>query len=120
MNNIISKVHIVIPALKYDHEYTTHIELESVIPTIEDPEPTTPQEQPKQNDTTQDQQPATDKTESSTPEKPSTSVSNTETQNKIQKLTHSLSKMKHLKINNLLLIRLKVLLLKTYNFSEQY
>ena len=80
MNNIISKVHIVIPALKYDHEYTTHIELESVIPTIEDPEPTTPQEQPKQNDTTQDQQPATDKTESSTPEKPSTSVSNTETQ----------------------------------------
>ena len=28
MNNIISKVHIVIPALKYDHEYTTHIELE--------------------------------------------------------------------------------------------
>ncbi|OHO72167.1 YSIRK signal domain/LPXTG anchor domain surface protein [Staphylococcus sp. HMSC036D05] len=80
MNNIISKVHIVIPALKYDHEYTTHIELESVIPTIEDPEPTTPQEQPKQNDTTQDQQPATDKTESSTPEKPTTSVNNTETQ----------------------------------------
>ena len=51
MNNIISKVHIVIPALKYDHEYTTHIELESVIPTIEDPEPTTDQDKSKQNDT---------------------------------------------------------------------
>lgn len=56
MNNIISKVHIVIPALKYDHEYTTHIELESVIPTIEDPEPTTDQDQAKQNDTLNDNQ----------------------------------------------------------------
>ncbi|PTH04639.1 NEAT domain-containing protein [Staphylococcus capitis] len=80
MNNIISKVHIVIPALKYDHEYTTHIELESVIPTIEDPEPTATQNQAKQNDTTNVEQPDADKKQD-TAKKPSAPVSPTDTNN---------------------------------------
>lgn len=79
MNNIISKVHIVIPALKYDHEYTTHIELESVIPTIEDPEPTATKNQAKQNDTTNVEQPDADKKQD-TAKKPSAQISGTDTE----------------------------------------
>lgn len=85
MNNIISKVHIVIPALKYDHEYTTHIELESVIPTIEDPEPTATQNQAKQNDTMNVEQPDAGNNQAKN-EKPSAPVNHTDTNNQNTKI----------------------------------
>lgn len=85
MNNIISKVHIVIPALKYDHEYTTHIELESVIPTIEDPEPTATQNQAKQNDNMNVEQPDAGNNQAKN-EKPSAPVNHTDTNNQNTKI----------------------------------
>ncbi|MFH6856786.1 NEAT domain-containing protein, partial [Staphylococcus capitis] len=85
MNNIISKVHIVIPALKYDHEYTTHIELESVIPSIEDPEPTATQNQAKQNDNMNVEQPDAGNNQAKN-EKPSAPVNHTDTNNQNTKI----------------------------------